>query len=59
MWRDTLKNDFVELQAELERTRMLLRHVLLELFDEGAVLNRTSALSEWWQEEQKRKVAEG
>lgn len=41
-------------QAELERTRVLLREVLEALLDDGWSFNRDSAISEWFNEEVRR-----
>jgi len=41
-------------QAELERTRVLLREVLEVLLDDGWSFNRDSDISEWFNEDRRR-----
>lgn len=45
------EDDDNELQAELERTRILLREVLEALLDDGWTFHRDSPIREWWQEQ--------
>jgi hypothetical protein len=45
-------------QAELERTRFLLRELLTALMDDGYSLYRDGAISEWWNEELRRPKAD-
>lgn len=47
-----------ELQAELERTRVLLREMLKALLDEGYLFHRDSPMSQWWNEDLRRSKAE-
>ena len=41
-------------QAELHRTRALLRQMLEALLDDGYDFHRDSPMCEWWQEELRR-----
>ena len=41
-------------QAELERTRTLLRELLLALMDDGYELYRDGPMSEWFNEDMRR-----
>jgi hypothetical protein len=41
-------------QAELERTRALLRHILNALLDDGYTFYQDGPMNEWWQEELRR-----
>ena len=43
-----------DVQAELARTRVLLRSVLESLLDSGHVFVRDGPMSQWWQEEMRR-----
>lgn len=47
-----------ELQAELERTRVLLREMLKALLDEGYSFHRDGPMSQWWNEDLRRSKAE-
>ena len=49
--QDTSQSD---LQAELERTRTLLREMLSALLKSGYVFHRESPMSQWWNEDMRR-----
>jgi hypothetical protein len=44
----------LQLQAELERTRALLRELLGALLDDGYGFHRDSPMSQWWNEDMRR-----
>ena len=43
--------DYTTVQAELLRTRALLREVLEALLDDGWTFHRDSPVQQWWQEQ--------
>lgn len=49
---------FHSVQAELERTRFLLRQVLNALLDDGYTFYREGPILEWWNEDVRRPKVE-
>ena len=50
--------EFHSVQAELERTRAILRETVHALLDSGCEFIRDTPLSQWWQEDMRRPKVE-
>ena len=50
--------EHLSVQAELHRTRALLRQMLGALLDDGYAFHRDCPMADWWREEMNRPQAE-